>query len=190
MKIFELFNAIDKVLNAFLRPASIVLSLFVAVALTFGICARIVMGTPMFGLEELVLIAVVWLYMVGAILASRERSHLSADFILVLTKNQKVIAGFHLLSSLISLVMAVLFVTWSYDLFVWAIHKKQVTPVFSLPWYISQGSLLFAAIFFVYYIIRDVAHDLMKLLGKECKESEQEDNCFDTNEQLSAKGDC
>jgi len=190
MKIFELYMTIDKALNAFIRPAAVVLSLFVAVALTLGICARIVMGSPMFGLEELVLIAVVWLYMIGAILASRERSHLSADFILVFTKNKKIIAGCHLVSSLISLVMAVLFVTWSYDLFVWAIHKKQVTAVFSLPWYISQGSLLFAAIFFVYYILRDVVNDLMTLLEKNNQEESAEDCLPEKTSPEPIKGDC
>ncbi len=190
MKIFEIYKSVDNVLNALLRPTAIILSLFVAVALTFGICARIIMGTPMFGLEELVLIAVVWLYMVGAILASRDRAHLSADFILVLTKNKKIIAASHLLSSLISLVMAVLFVTWSYDLFVWAIEKKQVTPVFSLPWFISQGSLLFAAIFFVYYIVRDVVTDLMTLMGHQNQDSTTAD-CFpEDNSQVAVKGDC
>lgn len=190
MKIFEIYKSIDKALNSLLRPAAIVLSLFVAVALTFGICARIIMGTPMFGLEELVLIAVVWLYMVGAILASRDRAHLSADFILVLTKNKKIIAASHLISSLISLVMAILFVTWSYDLFVWAIQKKQVTPVFSLPWFISQGSLLFAAIFFVYYILRDVVTDFMTLIGKQDQETSAEDCYSEDNNQVPVQGDC
>lgn len=167
MKLADYFLLVDKIMNSIMKPAVIVLSLLVAGMLALGIFTRIIVGSPMFGLEELVLICVMWLYMIGATLASRDRAHLSADFIQVLTKNEKTIAFTHLIASLVSLAMAVLFVTWSYDLFVWALAKKQTTPVFSLPWYISQSSLLFASLFFVYYILRDIVNDVAKLLGKE-----------------------
>lgn len=167
MKFADYFLLIDKIMSAVMKPAVIILSLLVAGMLALGIFTRIIVGSPMFGLEELVLICVMWLYMIGATLASRDRAHLSADFIQVITKNEKIIAASHLLASLISLVMAVLFVTWSHDLFLWALAKKQTTPVFSIPWYISQSSLLFAGLFFVYYIVRDVINDVLKLMGKE-----------------------
>jgi len=167
MKFTECLTLLDRTVNACMRPIVIVLSLLVAGMLALGIFTRIVLGAPMFGLEELVLICVMWLYMMGAILASKERSHLSADFVQTFVKNQKVVNFSHLITSIISLIIVSFFVSWSYDLFVWALEKKQTTPVFNIPWYLSQGSLLFAGVCMFFYTLRDVIHDLINLFNTE-----------------------
>lgn len=159
-RILYLMGQIDRALIFVIKPAIAVLSLLIAVMLAVGIFTRSVLEKPVFGLEEIVLLAAMWLYMIGAAMASRDRSHLSADFIQVLTSNPKVIAFFHLLATLISLGMAIVFAVWAYDLMSWSLAKGQTSIVFKIPWYVSQSSLFVGSVLFIFYLIRDLLNDL------------------------------
>lgn len=165
-KLLSAIESIDNVLLLIIKPIVALISLFVAVMLAVGILSRTLFEKPVFGLEELILMAAMWLYMLGAVLASRDRSHLSADFVQVVSSNPGVVRFFHLLATVISLFMAVMFSTWSYDLMMWAVNKGQTTTVFQLPWYISQSSLFFGSILFIFYLIRDFFNDLISFQNR------------------------
>lgn len=158
--LLSIFNTIDNFLAVIIKPVVALFGFLIAVMLVVGITSRSLFNAPVFGLEELILISVMWLYMLGAVLASRERTHLSADFIQTFVKNQSVVKCFHFIASMVSLIMAVMFVSWSYDLAEWAVIKGQTTPVFGLPWYLSQSSLFITALLLVFYILRDMLTDL------------------------------
>lgn len=166
MNLTAFMEYFDKGLNFLLRPVVIVLSLLIAGMLSWGIFARVVIGVPLFGLEELVLICVMWLYMIGTIFASKDRSHLTADFVQIIFRNKRILSFIRFLATVISLVIALNFVTWSYDLFIWGFEKKQTTPVFRIPWYVSQSSVLFCSVFLTLYLVRDTFNDLKDLLRK------------------------
>ncbi|WP_418138964.1 TRAP transporter small permease [Marinomonas sp. RS-M-Aa-14] len=117
------------------------------------------------GWKSLVLISAMWLYLMGAVLAAKDRSHLTADFVSVIFKNKKLIAGMSVLATVISLIMALYFVSWSYELLSWSIKKSQTTPVFKLPWYLSQSSLFVGSVALVFYLIRDFVKDYQKFIN-------------------------
>ncbi len=171
-KLLTLMVSIDKFLMLIIKPVVVVISFLVAVFLAYGIFARAVMGKPVFGLEELVLLGAMWLYMLGAVLASRDRSHLTADFIEVMFKNPKTIQAFRIVAALISLVMAIFFASWSYDLLYWAVIKGQSSTVLKIPWYLSQSSLFVASILFIFYQLRDVLNDINSF--RSCSGPDQE----------------
>lgn len=171
-KLLTLMVSIDKFLMLIIKPVVVIISFLVAVFLAYGIFARAVMGKPVFGLEELVLLGAMWLYMLGAVLASRDRSHLTADFIEVMFKNPKTIQAFRIVAALISLVMAVFFASWSYDLLYWAVIKGQSSTVLKMPWYLSQSSLFVASILFIFYQLRDVLNDINSF--RSCSGPDQE----------------
>ncbi len=157
-----LLSAIDRILYAVIYPLVVLFSLLIASMVSWGVFSRTVLDQPVFGLEELVLLAAVWLYMLGAVLASRERSHLSADFTQIIFSNPKVIHGFHLLAVVISLTMAVFFATWAWDLLAWGLKKGQATTVFQIPLYLSQASLFAGSLMFILYLLRDLLTELLE----------------------------
>jgi len=159
-KLLTIMASVDRVLAFIIKPIVVVISFLVAFLLAYGIFARAILGKAVFGLEELVLLGAMWLYMLGAVLASRDRSHLSGDFTQIMFKNPKVIRSFHFLASFISLFMAIMFATWSYDLLYWAVQKGQTTTALKMPWYLSQSSLFVASVLFVFYQLRDVLNDI------------------------------
>jgi len=153
-------RSLDAIFVRLIHPILVVIGILVALMLAVGIFSRAVLGTPVFGLEEIMLLAVMWFYMLGAALASRERAHLSADFVQVMSSNPKVWRAASIFSTVVSLGVAVMFVTWAWDLFAFGLERGQTTPVFALPWWISQASLFVASIAFVIYLIRDLALEL------------------------------
>lgn len=161
--LLSIINVLDSIIGAALRPVIIIASLFIAFTLTIGIVCRSILHVPVFGLEELILLSVMWLYMLGAVLASRERTHLSADFFQTFCKNELVVKWVHLLANVISLAMAILFISWAYSLASWGFEKGQVTPVFGIPMYLSQGSLFVASLLLTFYLIRDLLKDIREL---------------------------
>jgi len=150
------FFVLDSILTKILRPIIVTLGLTVAFMLAYAIFARTVMDSPVFGIEEIMLFCIMWFYMLGAVTASRQRAHLSADFVKVMSKNPVVHQLARIISSIISLVIAIMVVQWCYDLFAWGVDKGQKTPVFGLPQVLSQASLFVASIFFIVYILRDL----------------------------------
>ncbi|MBE0465339.1 MAG: TRAP transporter small permease [Halomonadaceae bacterium] len=158
-----IFKCIDWLLDRVITPIVSIIGVFVALAFVVGIIARSYLGIAFFGMEELILIAVIWFYMLGAMLASKEGAHLQADFIPVIVKNEKVVVIFRIAATVISILMAGLFISWSNELFQWALKRNQTTPVFSIPIYVSQASLLIAAVFMTLYLVRDLVNEIRTL---------------------------
>ena len=161
--IFAIFASIDDLIGRIVKPLVIGLSLVVALGLVFGIVMRSGFKSPMLGLEEIVLLSVMWVYMLGAALASRERSHLRADFASVYIKSLRNRQLVQVLASSISLIVVIAFVIWSYSLFEWALLKQQATPVFKIPMYVSQSAMFIASVLILFYTLRDLLNDLSAL---------------------------
>lgn len=160
----KFLSSLDALVERIINPILTVVGLAVALMLAYGIFSRAVLGKPVFGFEELTLMGAMWFYMLGAVLASRERSHLSADFVHVLTRNPKIHRAASLLSTVISLGVAVMFVTWAWDLLSFGLKRGQSTPVFGIPQWVSQASLFVASVAFVIYLIRDL---ILELSGRD-----------------------
>lgn len=156
----NILRSLDALVVRIVHPILVVVGLAVALMLAIGIFSRAVLGKPVFGLEELMLLAAMWFYMLGAALASRERSHLSADFVQVITSNPRILRAASLVSTVISLGVAVMFAIWAWNLFSFGLERGQTTAVFGIPWWIAQLSLFVAAVAFVIYLIRDLILEL------------------------------
>ena len=151
-----LLEALSRVDHAHLKIHKVllaILSVVVSVLMVIEVVTRFVFQSPLFGLEEITLICMMWIYMIGAVVASNKRSHLSAEMADLLTSNKRVLALIKVLATFITLVIAWFILTWSYNIFAWGLEKQQGTPVFRIPWVVSQSSLFFASIMFLIYLI-------------------------------------
>ncbi|SMO82787.1 TRAP transporter small permease [Ruegeria faecimaris] len=174
--VLNAIDLFDSVLTAIAKPVVFVLGMVIAVAFAGGVFFRSIVGTPVFGLEEIILLSVMWFYLIGAGLASSERSHLSADFIPLIFTNKKIVQAIALFATTISLVLSVFILLWSLDLFSWGVAKGQATSVFRVPWYISQFSLVVGSILFIVYLTRDFLHDLLVLIYGEEDDAQDADS--------------
>lgn len=151
----ETLKKLDVLISKIIQPVVVIVGLGVAL-LFVGIVARSVLGSPIFGLEEIMLLAIMWFYMIGAVLASREGSHLKADFVDVMTENQAIRRGAAVISTVISILASLAFCYWATDFLTFSMSRGQATPVFAIPFWVSQISVLVTAILLTAYLIRDL----------------------------------
>lgn len=156
-------NAIDHGLCLLIKPLVVTLSLLIAVLMVTGIVSRELVGQPLLGLEEIVLTSVMWLYMMGAALASREGTHLRGDFVTLLTKNPDILARIRLLAGTITFFMAIVFSVWAFSLMSWGFERQQSTAVLRIPLYVAQSSMFTCSVIIVFYCFRDVLYDVRAL---------------------------
>lgn len=152
----ETLKKLDLLVNRIIQPVVVVIGLGVALLLFIGIVARSVLGNPIFGLEEIMLLSIMWFYIMGAVLASREGSHLRADFVDVMTENPTIRRGAAIIATIISIFAALAFCYWATDFLSFSMSRGQTTPVFAIPFWVSQLSVLVAAVLMTAYLIRDL----------------------------------
>jgi TRAP-type C4-dicarboxylate transport system permease small subunit len=158
--LLETLNKADRLHIKFHKILLALLSVIVSVLMVVEVIARFVLQSPLFGLEEITLICMMWIYMIGAVVASYSRTHLTAEMTDLMTSNKRVLAILRLVATFTTLVIAGFVLTWSYNLFAWGWEKQQGTPVFRIPWVVSQSSLLFASLMFLVYLTRDFISDV------------------------------
>lgn len=151
-----MLGIMDAAINRIIRPVVVIIGLGVALLLVIGIVARSALGTPVFGLEEIMLLAIMWFYMLGAVLASREGSHLKADFVDVMTENAAIRRGAAIIATIISIFASLAFCYWATDFLSFSLSRGQTTPVFAIPFWVSQISLVIAALLLTAYLGRDL----------------------------------
>jgi TRAP-type transport system small permease protein len=140
-----------KLLNAII----IVSNLAILVIILFLIVSRIY-GWSVIGLLELATMSAIWLYMSGAILATRNREHLVVDFLSQRLTNPKIIAVHNLIIALIMLGLGMFFISLANDMLAFSIKRPQTTPALSLPLLLPQSAIIAGAIFTTAYAVRDL----------------------------------
>lgn len=137
-----------------------ILSGLVTTLLTgFLVLARFI-NYSVVGLHELILTAAVLFYMLGAILASRDNTHLSVDFIdqLLTTPRARAIHG--LVVAVLTVIVTLFFIWWTWKMFAWGMKRPQWTPAYHIPLWLPQISIMIGALGCFAYALRDVVLSL------------------------------
>lgn len=146
-----------------LDVVAIVSSLATAGLMAFLVLARYVLGLSVVGLHELIMLAAVLLYMTGAVIASRRREHLTVDWLANLLTSPRKRAVHDLIIAILTVIITVFFIVWSFWMFSWGLERPQVTPAFRIPLWIPQAAIGMAALGCFAYAMRDVVHALSRL---------------------------
>jgi len=118
------------------------LILVVALGQFVQVITRYVLQIPVMGLEETMLYPTVWLYILGAVNASRENTHIRANVLeiwLTTDRQHKVLA---IIGEIISLVVGLwlLFWAWDYTRYAWRVWKE--SPTLYIPTFYSDVALV------------------------------------------------
>jgi TRAP-type C4-dicarboxylate transport system permease small subunit len=119
LKIIRLF--VDKFFKYFLTA----LISIVALGQFVQVITRYVLQVPVMGLEETMLYPTLWLYMLGAVNASRENSHIRANVLEIFLKRPKQLLVLAILGEFLSLVIGAWLTYWAWDFtgYSWKVWK-------------------------------------------------------------------
>ncbi len=120
---------------------------FSAILLTTLIClvaggqfvqviTRYVLQVPVMGLEETMLYPTLWLYILGAVNASRENTHIRANVLEIFLSTEKAHKVLAIIGETLSLIVGLWLITWVWDFtrWSWRVWRESPTLYYPLFW--------------------------------------------------------
>lgn len=156
-------NLCDRGLSLLLQALVLVTSAVVTLALVILVICRYFFDISLAGMHEGSLFAAMWLYMCGAILASRKGEHLVVDFLATSLKTARWKLLHALMIAVLTLIIALFFSQWIYSMFMWGMKRPQIIPVLNVPLWWAQVPMAMMAVCGVIYALRDIARAVIGL---------------------------
>lgn len=154
--------AIDSGADAILRMIVVFASAVVTLCLVGLVICRYVFGISLMAAHEASLFAAMWLYMCGAVLASRRNEHLVVD-ILASNLTGRMKLAHQLVISVLTVVISSFFIFWVWKMLAWGLKRPQVIPGLDLPLWAAQAPIALAAIASLLYGLRDIIRTALAL---------------------------
>ncbi|MFC4351727.1 TRAP transporter small permease [Fodinicurvata halophila] len=161
----------DRWIAAALNAVAILCSILVTGLLFLLVLTRYVLGWNFSAAHDLSLLAAMFLYMTGALIASRRKEHLTVDYLPSRLNGEMAKAVHKTVIAVITTVICALFVYWGYEMLAWGLQRPQTTPALRLPLWIPQMSIVIAAIGCFAYAVRDLLHGIRELRRARASEA-------------------
>jgi len=94
------------------------------------------------GNEELLIIVVFYLYMIGCAYGAYEKSHITAEIIDVIVKDGIFKETVYVIRWILTFILGVVFMIWAISLVQWSLENELKTLVFRLPIALGQASIV------------------------------------------------
>ncbi|WP_296868272.1 TRAP transporter small permease subunit [Thermovirga sp.] len=136
----------------------------VAVMVFIQVVLRYVFKAPLMGIEELLLFPSIWLYFIGAMNASLERSQIVARVLEVFLKKEKTIYLVRSIASIISLIVSLWLSYWGWDFLKYSMRVDKVSPTLYIPTIYADAMVFMALVVISFYTFLELIHnfDLFK----------------------------
>lgn len=140
-------NIVDRFLNWSLPLLITLVTLLVFLQAVL----RYVFHAPLMGIEELLMFPTTWLYMLGAIKASSEKTQIVARVAEIFCKKQRSVYILRAAGSFISSLVLVWLMKWGYDFFRYSLHVWKESPTMYIPTFYYEGVVFISLIFVLIY---------------------------------------
>lgn len=146
----------DRLIAGALDILCVVSSLLVVGLLVVLVVLRFFGGWNFISGHELSVLAATFLYMGGAVVASRRGGQLSVDFLAQTLNSDRARAIHRIVIAALTVIVSAFFLLWAYKMFAWGIQRPQSTPILRIPLWIPQLSILIGAVGCLSYALRDL----------------------------------
>lgn len=159
----------DRGLNGLLYSIVIVTSAVITLALIGLVVCRYFLDISLSGMHETSLFAAMWLYMAGAILATRKSEHLIVDFLATSLKTERARGWHDLVLAVLTLVIVAFFAQWVWGMFAWGMKRPQTIPILNVPLWWAQAPLALMVISAALYGLRDLVKAVLRLMAAKAE---------------------
>jgi len=166
----RLVQSLAGVFARVLDGLAVLSGLVVVASLVYLVAARYWFNLPTTGLHTIALIAAMWLYMLGALIASKKNQHLSVTILAHQTQAYPRWQLWHrLIVSIIVCVIVALFCYWTWRMFTWGARFSTTMPSLNIPVWVPQLAIAVNAVGSLGYALRDVWHAIQGLKAEPIK---------------------
>lgn len=149
-------SGVEKKIKTFNDIALIFLMTVIALLIFIQVLFRYVFHIPMHFVEEILILAAVWLYLLGSVNASREESHINARVLEIFIGKVKNIYLIRMLSAALTAIVTGWLTYWSYDFFLYSLKRWKISQVLGYPMIIMESAMLICFIFIFIYSIKEM----------------------------------
>ncbi|WP_417804246.1 TRAP transporter small permease [Thalassospira lucentensis] len=135
----------------------------VALSQFVQVVTRYFLQVPVMGLEESILYPTLWLYILGAVNASREDTHIRANVLEIFLKTRRQHTILAIVGELVSLVVGLWLLYWAWDFtsYAWRVWKE--SPTLYIPTFYSDVALMIGIILMMIYTVVHLSRHVRKL---------------------------
>jgi TRAP-type C4-dicarboxylate transport system permease small subunit len=138
-------------MDAFSKYLLTALILIVALGQFVQVITRYVLQIPVMGLEETMLYPTLWLYILGAVNASRENTHIRANVLEIWLTTDRQHTILAIVGEVISLIVGLWLLSWAWDYtrYAWRVWKE--SPTLYIPTFYSDVALVAGLLLMMIY---------------------------------------
>ena len=136
---------------------------FVALGQFVQVITRYVLQIPVMGLEETMLYPTIWLYIFGAINASRENTHIRANVLEIFITSQRSHTILAIIGEIISLIVGLWILSWAWDYTRYAWRVWRESPTLYIPTFYSDVALLVGVALMMAYTAWHLVRHILSL---------------------------
>jgi TRAP-type C4-dicarboxylate transport system permease small subunit len=118
------------------------LIILVALGQFVQVITRYVLQVPVMGLEETMLYPTLWLYILGAVNASREDTHIRANVLEIAIKTPRGHTILAIVGEVISLIVGLWLLSWAWEFTQYAWRVWRESPTLYIPTFYSDVALV------------------------------------------------
>ena len=133
------------------ESALYVLMLGITALVFVQVILRYVLRAPLMGIEELLLFPTVWLYMLGGVNASSQRTQIVCRVLEIFFKTRRPIAVIRLAGSVISVIVAAWLTYWAYDYLLYALRVPRVSATLYIPLIYAESAVFICMVLITFY---------------------------------------
>ncbi|MBY7974785.1 TRAP transporter small permease subunit [Vibrio fluvialis] len=127
------------------------------------VVTRYIFEVPIMGLDESMVIPTVWLYMLGAVNASREDTQIRANVLEIFIKTERGHKILALVGEAISLVISSWLTYWAWDYFKYAWRAWKESPTLYIPTFYHECSVFIGLLLITLYIAMHIVRLIRQL---------------------------
>jgi TRAP-type C4-dicarboxylate transport system permease small subunit len=136
-----------------------VLICLVALGQFVQVITRYVLEIPVMGLEESLLYPTLWLYMLGAVNASRENTHIRANVLEIFLSSERQHQVLAVIGEVISLAVGLWLTSWAWDFWKYSQRVWRESPTLYLPtFYVDAALFIGMALMMIFTGLQLVQH--------------------------------
>lgn len=131
------------------------------------VITRYVLEIPILGLEESLLYPTLWLYVLGAVNASRENSHIRANVLEIFLSNVRQERILAIIGEVLSLIIGfwLMFWAWDFTKYSWRVWKE--SPTLYIPTFYVDVSLLIGLVLMMLFTAWHLGQHIRSLFNPE-----------------------
>ena len=143
----------------------------VAIGQFVQVITRYVLEIPVMGLEESLLYPTLWLYVLGAVNASRENTHIRANVLEIFLKTPRQFTILAILGEVISLIVGCWLTYWAWDFTKYSLRVWKESPTLYIPTFYVDIALFAGLVLMMLYTLMHLVKHIRSLSDNDSGDS-------------------